>query len=170
MRLIFAHGLESGPQGRKTQWLRDAGHELVAPDCRGLGLPGRIARLLGAIEAEAAPPLLIGSSFGGLAGLVAAIHAAARGRAPRALLLVAPALQVPVPPPWTVELTPPCRAAVVHGRRDEIVPFAIGRDWAARHGARLWPCDDDHALTGARGLLLAALDALTAGEADAPRG
>lgn len=167
MRLIFAHGLESGPQGRKTQWLREAGHEVVAPDCRRFALAGRIALLLGVLEAESAPPLLVGSSFGGIAGLVAAIHAAARGRAPRALLLIAPALQVPVPPPWRVPLAPPCPAAVVHGERDEIVPFALGRDWAAQHGARLWPCDDDHALVASRAPILAALDAL-ASQAAAP--
>jgi pimeloyl-ACP methyl ester carboxylesterase len=162
MRLIFAHGLESGPEGRKTVWLREAGHEVVAPDGRGLDLAARIEGLVAVLRAEAEPPILVGSSFGGIAGLVASIVAARVGRGPRAILLCAPALQLPPPPPYAVDLAPPCRAAVVHGTRDEIIPIEIGHAWAIEHGAGWYPYDDDHRLGDSRSVVLEALAALDA--------
>ena len=162
MRLIFAHGLESGPEGRKTAWLREAGHDVVAPDGRGLDLAARIAQLVAALRDEAEPRLLVGSSFGGIAGLVASIVAAQVGRGPCAILLCAPALQLPPPPPYEADLAPPCPAAVVHGTRDEIIPVDIGHAWAIEHGAAWYPCDDDHRLGASRSTILHALASLDA--------
>jgi pimeloyl-ACP methyl ester carboxylesterase len=171
MRLIFAHGLESGPEGRKTAWLREAGHDVVAPDGRDRDLAGRIEMLiaalraeteLAALRAEARPPILVGSSFGGIAGLLASIVAARGGRGPRAILLCAPALQLPPPPPYEVDLAPPCPAAVVHGTRDAIIPVEIGHAWAIEHGAHWYPCDDDHRLGASRSVMLDALASLDA--------
>lgn len=159
MQLLFAHGLESGPVGRKTVWLRDAGHEVVAPDCRELDLGGRIA----VIEAELVrrgPMMVVGSSFGGIAALVAVVAAHAKGVTARGLLLCAPALQLPAPPPWPSELAPPCRCTIVHGVQDEIIPIQLSRDFAAKHGVELVECDDDHSLAGARTTILDALDRL----------
>jgi predicted esterase len=156
MQLLFAHGLESGPAGRKTAWLREAGHEVVAPDCRAMDLGARIA----VIEAELlqrGPMLVVGSSFGGIAALVAVVAAHAKGTTARGLLLCAPALQLPPPPPWPTELAPPCRCTIVHGVRDEIIPIELSRDFAAKPGVTLVECDDDHSLAGARMLVLDAL-------------
>ena len=38
MQVLFCHGLESGPWGRKSIALRDAGLEVIAPDGRGQDL------------------------------------------------------------------------------------------------------------------------------------
>jgi Alpha/beta hydrolase family len=160
VRLIFAHGLESGPEGRKTAWLREAGHDVVAPDCRGLDLAARIERLISVLHAETTPPVVVGSSFGGIAGLLASIVAARTGHGPKAILLCAPALQLPAPRPFDTELTPPCPAAVVHGTRDEVIPCEIGHAWAMRHGAAWFPCDDDHGLGNSRDTILRALASL----------
>ncbi len=160
MRILFAHGLESGPSGRKTAWFRDAGHDVRVPDARGLGLEARIDQLVAALRDEATPRVLVGSSFGGIAGLIAAIAAAPGGHGPTALLLCAPALQLPPPPRYAGSLRPPCPAAVVHGTRDEIIPVAVGHQWAIEHGARWIPCADDHSLANSRDIVLAALDAL----------
>jgi len=148
MTILFAHGLESGPIGRKSQALADAGYELLAPDCRGLELAARVERLVEAIIAtKASPPLLVGSSFGGIAGLVAALVAEERGVVVSGLVLCAPALMLP-PPPGTVErLTlPSARTIVVHGTRDEVIPIEVSRRFAAEHGAELREVDDDHGL------------------------
>lgn len=157
MRVLFAHGLESGPEGRKTSWLRGAGHDVRAPDCRGLELGLRIEILIAALADEAEPRVLVGSSFGGIAGLVAAIFAARAGHGPRALLLCAPALQLVLPARFATPLVPPCPAAVVHGRRDEIIPVEVGRRWAMQHGAAWFECDDDHSLTASAEIVLDAL-------------
>jgi predicted alpha/beta hydrolase family esterase len=147
MTILFAHGLESGPVGRKSQALVSAGHEVLAPDCRGLDLARRVEVLVEAIVgAEGAPPLLVGSSFGGIAGLVAAQLAAARGVVVPGLVLCAPALQLP-PPPGTVErLACPARTILVHGTRDEVIPIEVSRRFAREHGAELREVDDEHGL------------------------
>lgn len=144
-RLLFAHGLESGPVGKKSEALRAAGFALVAPDCRGLELAARIDVLRAAIVAEREPPLLVGSSFGGLAALRAAALAARDGHAVRALLLCAPALGL-APAEWAAELGPPARTELVHGLRDAVVPIGDSRRYAAAYGATLFEVDDDHRL------------------------
>jgi pimeloyl-ACP methyl ester carboxylesterase len=150
MTILFAHGLESGPIGRKSQALVDAGYEVLAPDCRGLDLAQRVARLVdalvGAQASAGAAPLLVGSSFGGIAGLVAALVASERGVTVPGLVLCAPALMLP-PPPDTVErLRCPARTIVVHGTRDEVIPIELSRRFAKEHGAELREVDDDHGL------------------------
>jgi pimeloyl-ACP methyl ester carboxylesterase len=148
MTILFAHGLESGPVGRKSQALVDAGYEVLAPDCRGLELARRVELLVEAIMgAEAAPPLLVGSSFGGIAGLVAALVAAERGVIVSGLVLCAPALMLP-PPPGTVERLagPPAPTILVHGLRDEVIPIEVSRRFAREHGVELREVDDDHGL------------------------
>lgn len=147
MAILFAHGLESGPVGRKSQALVDEGHDVVAPDCRGLDLARRVERLVAAlVSTRAEPPVLVGSSFGGIAGLVAAMLAAERGAAPRGLVLCAPALAIP-PPPQTVErLGCPCPTILVHGTRDEVIPIEVSRRFARAHGVELREVDDDHGL------------------------
>ena len=43
--IVFAHGLEGSPQGRKIQHLRSNGFEVIAPDGRGLALAERLVGL-----------------------------------------------------------------------------------------------------------------------------
>src|SRR5688572_25909946 len=100
--------------------LRAAGLEIVAPDCRGRDLRERIAILRAALASTSRLSLLVGSSFGGIAGLVAAILCARAGTVVPALLLCAPALQIPPPPPFDVELVElvqPAPTTIVHGVR-----------------------------------------------------
>jgi pimeloyl-ACP methyl ester carboxylesterase len=144
--ILFAHGLESGPQGRKTAALQAAGLSVVAPDCRGRDLSERIAILRDAIASATDLALVVGSSFGGIAGLVAAIVCARAGVRVPPLLLCAPALQIPPPPPYDVELVCPAPTTIVHGVRDEVIPIAHSRDFSSRTGAILIEVDDDHAL------------------------
>ncbi|MEX1363931.1 MAG: alpha/beta fold hydrolase [Nannocystaceae bacterium] len=146
--LLFAHGLESGPIGRKSQALIDADYEVIAPDCRGQDLATRIDTLVETIERASSPPVLVGSSFGGIAGLVAAMVAASRGHSVPALLLCAPALQLP-PPPGTVEqLGRPAPTNIVHGTRDEVNPNERSRSYVREHGGDLREVDDEHGLGG----------------------
>lgn len=155
MKILFAHGLESGPWGRKSLALAEAGYEVLAPDCRDQDLATRVQRLLDALLQADPPPLLVGSSFGGIAGLCAALLAAERGVVVPGLVLCAPALMIP-PPKGTIEaLACPAPTIVVHGTRDEVIPIDVSRRFAQVHGAILREVDDDHRLaqTGLRAIL-----------------
>lgn len=149
MHLLFAHGLESGPIGRKSQALIDAGYEVIAPDCRGLNLAQRVPVIVAALMAAERPPLLVGSSFGGIAGLVAALMAAERGVVVPGIVLCAPALMLPPPPDTVQGLGCPAPTIVVHGLRDEVIPIEVSRSFAREHGAQLREVDDDHGLGNA---------------------
>lgn len=158
MKILFAHGLESAPIGRKSQALIDAGYEVIAPDGRGRSLGERIEMLVETITNRPTPPLLVGSSFGGIAGLVAAIMAAERGVVVPGLVLCAPALMLPLPPNTVPALRCPAPTIVVHGTRDEVIPIEVSRGFAREHGATLHEVDDDHRLAEAG--LIVILDAV----------
>ena len=79
-RLVFLHGLESGPHGSKYQALREIDPDLISPDCEGLN---DIGERLAVIERELegiGRMVLVGSSFGGLAALLFAQLPENRGR------------------------------------------------------------------------------------------
>lgn len=144
--ILFCHGLESGPHGRKFHALREAGFRVASPDCRNEDLATRVVRLHRAIVDAESPPLVVGSSFGGIAGLLAALLAEQDGVRIPGLVLCAPALQIPVPPTIDVALRCPAPTIIVHGRRDEVIPIEISGRFARAHGAELVETDDDHSL------------------------
>lgn len=146
MTLLFCHGLESGPHGRKFHALVDAGFSVHAPDCRGEDLRERVVHLH-RILLEATPtPLVVGSSFGGIAGLLAALQAKHDGVQIPGLVLCAPALHRPPPSVFHLALQCPAPTTIVHGRRDEVIPIDVSRRFAREHGAELIEVDDDHGL------------------------
>jgi pimeloyl-ACP methyl ester carboxylesterase len=119
-RVVFCHGLESGPVGTKSAALIEAGFDVVAPDFRGENLATRIGHLLKVLAETNHEVVLVGSSYGGAAALVAT--AANPGRV-KALVLCAPALaheelkgEAPAPKVPTV---------IIHGADDSVVPAAV---------------------------------------------
>lgn len=148
MTVVFCHGLEGSPQGRKARTLRAAGFDLVAPDFTDQDLAARVATLMPVIAAHPGCSL-VGSSYGALTALCAAIlHARAGGRV-HGLVLCAPALLRAEPPADRLDLTPPCRTHILHGLRDDLIPADVVRAFAAAHPQQveLELVDDDHILT-----------------------
>ena len=119
--VVFSHGQESGPWGRKISALADVarseGYEAHSVDYRGIDAPkARVARLVDFCKELSGDLVLVGSSLGGFVAVSSASLLHARG-----LFLMAPALYVPGLP----ELRPgrlDCPVVVVHGWRDEVVP------------------------------------------------
>lgn len=146
MTVVFCHGLEGSPQGKKAQALRAAGLEVVAPDFTGQDLATRVATLLPVLVAHP-DCTLVGSSYGGLAALCGAIlHTQAGGRI-RGLVLCAPALFLHEPPADVTGLAPPCPTITIHGRGDALIPAARVEAWAAEHPpVVLQLVDDEHVL------------------------
>lgn len=154
MTILFCHGLESGPLGRKVQYLRDHGFAVHSPDCSGQDLATRVLILRRAI-AEKRPDVVVGSSFGGMAGLCAAIEAKAAGTPIEGLLLCAPALQLDPPPGFSGPLSLPAPTIIIHGTRDEVIPISVSRTFADGHSVRLVEVDDDHSLAGSLDVIAA---------------
>jgi pimeloyl-ACP methyl ester carboxylesterase len=153
--VVFCHGLESSPHGAKYQALTAAGLAVVSPDFQGQDLAARVATLLPVLQAEP-DAVLVGSSYGGITALCAAIrHVEAGGRV-RGLVLCAPALMRFEPPADAMRLYPPAPTTIVHGRGDEVVPAAVSEAFAAEHPeVRLVLVDDEHRLARSIDVILA---------------
>ncbi len=146
--VIFAHGLEGRPDGRKPTALRAAGLEVLAPDGRGQSLATRIAGLERALE-PLRDVVLVGSSYGGAAAAVVA------GRHPErlaGLVLLAPALLRLGPPllePEELLLPSSLPTTIVHATADDVVPVSVSRALARRcPHVELVEVDDQHDLHG----------------------
>lgn len=145
MLVIFSHGKESGPWGSKIRRLADAaatlGFEIESLDYTGIEDPdARVAMLEKRLADETAPVILAGSSMGGYASAVVA------GRRPvSGLFMLAPALHMPG---YAVQEYPPlpCPVAVVHGWRDDIIPWSHSVRFAESQRADLHLLDGDHRL------------------------
>lgn len=146
MPLIFCHGLESSPHGRKYQALLAAGLDPISPDFQGQHLAARVLTLLPVLRAHEGA-VVVGSSYGGITALCAAIqHVEAGGRV-RGLVLCAPALARFEPPADRMRLYPPAPTIIIHGRHDDVVPAQVSVEFAAENPeVRLELVDDDHRL------------------------
>lgn len=171
--VCFCHGLESGPSGYKSRSLVRAGYEVVAPDCRNQDLATRVDTISDALRDVAkrlpgtslATLVVVGSSFGGIAGLIACMQLADAGLRVRGMVLCAPALHVQQPPADQLELVAPAPTIVVHGRADEVVPHGVSEAFAARshpYPVEQWSVDDGHGLRNSHELMLRAVAELLA--------
>jgi alpha/beta superfamily hydrolase len=143
--VIFSHGKESGPWGRKITAMaarvRELGRGVESIDYRGIDDPGeRVAKLVDAAAGVERPIVLVGSSMGGHVSAAAA----ARVR-PLGLFLLAPAFYMPGFEAYTPRDIP-CRASIVHGWRDTVVPVDNSIRWAREQHASLHVLDSDHRL------------------------
>jgi hypothetical protein len=191
MDLVYLHGFASGPQGAKGTHCRDWARsrnipfhapDLNLPDFEHLTLAAQVEAVTALVRGLDAPPVVVGSSMGGL--VAAAV--AHRGIPVARLILLAPAFgfarrrlegrrwagyrkrgrmptyhhaqgqwltlgpaMLPDLPLWRDDdqWTVPVPVAILHGRRDEVVPLAESEAFAARNPqTRLTVLEDDHGL------------------------
>lgn len=148
MKVLFCHGLESGPHGTKFEALKAVGFEVLAPDCRGMDLEARVEVLVPLLRAHR--PLVVGSSFGGVAAVLASMWA---GVDLPGLVLCAPALGRATEPLDCVAPT-----VVVHGRADDVVPLAVSEGYVMTHPeVELKVVEDDHRLKASEAVIVDAV-------------
>jgi len=144
--VYFNHGKESGPWGDKITALaevaREHGYGVESLDYSGLSDPAqRVKKLLASDARRVDSLLLVGSSMGG--------WVAAEGSAvlrPRGLFLLAPAFYIPEFP--TLEPAPHAdQVSLVHGWKDDIIPFQNSVRYAEKFKASLHLVDSDHRLS-----------------------
>ena len=145
--VVFSHGQEGAPWGRKITALADTarseGYEPESVDYRGIDSPrDRVARLMEFCQDLQGDLVLVGSSVGGYVSVAAASLLHARG-----VFLIAPALYLEGLPELRKGVLD-CPVTVVHGWRDEVVPYDHSVRFAQSYGASLHLLDDDHALHG----------------------
>ncbi len=141
-RLVFIHGSDSSSQTYKAGLLRRRFPGMVVPDFSG-SLEERMEQLEN-ILAYTTGWTIIGSSLG---GTMAVLFAARHPAQVRKLVLLAPALVAPeIAEQITGPIPIPC--TIIHGTRDEVIPFEETRKLAGR----LFPnldyraVEDDHRL------------------------
>lgn len=124
---------------------------------------------LAAVLPQHPDALVVGSSFGGLVALLAASRCAREGHAILGLLLLAPAIVLPIPPGDSLPCPLPWPTTVLHGTRDEILDPDPVRDWSHAHAALWIECDDNHSLAASHDAILSALADVAARAAVSPR-
>ena len=155
--VFFNHGKESGPWGDKITRLaetaRSRGLDVESLDYTGMDVEARITKLLASNARTTHPLILVGSSMG---SYVAAVASASLH--PRGLFLLAPAfylpdfaIQEPVPNADLVTL--------VHGWKDELIPYENSIRYAKKYNATLHLVDSDHRLSSQLPLIAALFDA-----------
>jgi pimeloyl-ACP methyl ester carboxylesterase len=143
--VVFSHGKESGPWGRKISALaevaRSEGYDAHSVDYRGLDEPrARVAKLVDFCKELSGDLVLVGSSLGGYVAVASASLLHARG-----LFLMAPALYVPGLPELRSAVVD-CPTSVVHGWRDDVVPYDHSVRFAQSCKAALHLLESDHRL------------------------
>ncbi len=145
MKVIFSHGKESGPWGRKIQRLaaiaRDAGCDVDSIDYTDtFDSKVRVDRLLERLRSEVDRVILVGSSMGGYVSLVAAGAVEVAG-----LFLLAPALSIDGY--RRHDYQPRCKQIeIVHGWSDDVVPVAGSIRFAQQIDCSLHLISGDHRL------------------------
>ncbi|MGH8259314.1 MAG: alpha/beta hydrolase [Steroidobacteraceae bacterium] len=150
--VVFSHGQEGGPWGRKITALADTarseGYQPESVDYRGIDTPSaRVGRLMEFCQALEGDLVLVGSSLGGYVSLAAASLLHARG-----VFLLAPSIYSTGLPELRAGVLD-CPATIVHGWRDDVVPCEESVRFARSYGASLHLLDDDHRLHGELGLI-----------------
>lgn len=150
--ILFLHGLESGPQGRKARWLEGL-YRAETPALPTQPLPDAFFQAVvvarEAIERRQ-PRLVIGSSYGGAVLLELCCSGSWRGPA----LFLAQAGRKFLP----YDRLPPGQTAIfIHGSRDELFPVSDSAELVQNsgQGVRLLEVEDEHRLNSVVGPILA---------------
>jgi hypothetical protein len=138
MKILFCHGQEGSPNGRKATALRDAGHEFIAPPLPKEDFEQSVKVARNALTTNG-PDVIVGSSRGG----AVAMQIAADSSAP--LVLLAPAWR-------NCRVEPAVRrdSRVLHGIKDDVVPLADSIELEQRNrlpAENLIPINDEHRLS-----------------------
>tara|TARA_E500000331_G_scaffold129739_1_gene126867 strand:+ start:370 stop:825 length:456 start_codon:yes stop_codon:yes gene_type:complete len=134
MKVLFLHGLESQPGGRKSTFLKENGHVVSNPALpkEPFSIAVKIAQDV--INYEK-PDVVVGSSRGGAVAM-------AVDSKDCELVLIAPA--------WkkygvSKDLKP---ATILHSESDSVVPFADTQElFRSNHGLTVISCEDDHRMS-----------------------
>ena len=141
MERVFIHGLESSSQGTKGSFFREKYPDMLIDDFSG-PLDKRMEKLYETLTGKT-DLILVGSSYG---GLMATIYACTYEEKVKKLILLAPALSIPVCKYCLGRLVIP--VTIYHGLHDDVVPLQPVQDIARALFTNLTfhAVEDDHPL------------------------
>ena len=147
MKVLFLHGLESTPGGRKPTTISNAGYEVIEPSLPSTSWVDSVNAAQEAYDVEQ-PDVVVGSSRGGAVAMAADMS-------PRKMVLIAPAWKKYCPN-CTISPT----TTILHSPEDDVISFADSRLLSKMYGAELVIAGDDHRMndSGALAKLIQALD------------
>lgn len=133
MTILFLHGWESTPGGKKPQYFQDHGHTVLNPALPADSFEETLQIAQEAFDQDG-PDIVIGSSRGGAAAMNLS-----SGETP--LLLICPAWKN-----WGEAKSVKSGTVIVHSPQDEIVPFAHSQELVtvSSSGVRLIEAGTDH--------------------------
>ena len=145
MQLVFLHGLETGPYGKKYQALKQMFGPVIAPDCEGVKDPDkRLEIIKHTLIDEPGPFLVVGSSAGGLmALLLQQVDPRVAG-----MVLCAPAIHTEAAAGLSCAGLP--STIIIHGIYDDVVPIDSSRCF----GVPMLEVEDGHRLDNSIPLIL----------------
>ena len=155
--VYFNHGKESGPWGDKITRLaevaRGRGFDAESLDYTGMDVEARKTKLLASNARTARTLILVGSSMG---SYVAAVASASLH--PKGLFLLAPAFYIPE---FAIQEPVPNAdyVTLVHGWKDELLPYENSIRYAKIFNATLHLVDGDHRLSSQLPLIADLFDA-----------
>ncbi len=145
--MVFSHGMESGPWGYKIKHLAPVArhHSLEVEsidytDTRDADV--RAERLISVLKQEPEPVILLGSSMGGYASVVASETVEIHG-----MFLLAPALYIPGFGKQEYASNSP-HTEIVHGWSDDVVPVGNVIRYAHETACYLHILSENHDLNG----------------------
>ena len=147
MKILFLHGLESTPGGKKPTTISNAGYEVIEPSLPSTSWADSVSAAQEAYDAEQ-PDIVVGSSRGGAVAMAA-------DRSPRKMILIAPAWKKYCP---TCTISP--NTTILHSPEDQIIAFADSQLLSKMFGAELVIAGDDHRMndSGALAKMMQAID------------
>ncbi len=149
--IIFIHGLESSGKGFKGLYLKKIMPETLTPDFEKFNQKRSLDNLLNArmaqlnlILSERNLWIIIGSSFGGLMGVLYTLQ---NPKKIKRLILLAPYLDTKLLK-WDNDSPINIPVIIFHGKNDEIAKFKASREQAYRLFSNLefYATEDDHNL------------------------
>ena len=140
MKILFLHGLESKPGGKKPQYLKSLGHEVLNPALLKGDFEASVQIAQKVYDSEL-PDIVVGSSRGGAVAMSMETH-------DTRTVLIAPAYK-------KYNVTPSKSSGcvtVLHSICDDVISVRDSADLVTEYGYQLHVCGADHRMSDADAL------------------
>ncbi len=135
MKILFLHGLESTPGGKKPKFLESLGHEVLNPAMIREDFKASV-QIAQKVYDKESPDIVVGSSRGG------AVAMAMETRDTQTVL-IAPAYKK-----YNVKPDKLCgKPTILHSICDDVIPVRDSADLVTEHGYRLHVCGENHRMS-----------------------